>query len=247
VHQLFPPAGAVDDPAPLYQHDERPAPRSRPWIVVNMVAAVDGAVSVAGRSAGLSGPADRTIFHALRAVADMILVGAGTVRDENYGPPKTSAADQRARLARGQAAYPTIAVVSGRLHLDADAHLFDDTPTRPLVIGTERAEPARRAALARVADVETAGDQTVDASRMVQLLRARGAEVVVCEGGPTLNGTLLAAGVVDELCLTISPLVAAGDHLGIVHGPPLDPPVPFSLARVLEDEGYLFVRYLART
>jgi riboflavin-specific deaminase-like protein len=245
VHQLFPSAGEIPDPGALYQHDERPAPPDRPWIAVNMVAAIDGAVSVARRSAGLSGPADRAIFHALRAAADVILVGAGTVRDENYGPPKTSPADQAARRSRGQEPFPTIAVVSGRLHLEPDAHLFDDTPTRPVLIGTERADPTRRVALAEVADVEIAGDETLDAERAVRLLRARGAATVVCEGGPTLNGALVSAGVVDEICLTISPLVAAGDHVGIVHVAALDPPTPFTLARVLEDDGFLFLRYLA--
>jgi riboflavin-specific deaminase-like protein len=246
VDQLFPRSRQVADAAALYRQDERPAHADRPWIALNMVAAVDGAVSIARRSGGLSGPADRTIFHALRAAADVILVGAGTVRDENYGPPKTSPEDQAARRARGQQPFPTIAVVSGRLHLEPDAKLFQDTPTRPLVIGTGLADAAHRTKLAAAADVVIAGDQTLDAPHAVRLLHERGAAVVICEGGPTLNGALLAAGLVDEICLTISPLVAAGDHVGIVHGPALDPPTPVTIDRVLEDDGFLFLRYLVR-
>ncbi len=142
MDQVVPRFEADVDAAGLYAADHRPPGPDRPWVAVNMVASVDGAVTVEGRSGGLSSPGDKAIFFALRSVADVILVGAGTVRAENYGPPRISPEDQAARQARGQAPVPTIAVVSGRLDLDPGHRLFVDSPTRPVILTTSRVRPA---------------------------------------------------------------------------------------------------------
>jgi riboflavin-specific deaminase-like protein len=244
VDQVFPSSLAgVDGPA-LYRSDARHGPADRPFVVVNMVASVDGAISLDGVSGGLSGPGDKAIFFALRAVADVILVGAGTVRAEDYGPPRPSAADRAARVERGQAEHPTIAVVTGRLDLDPEARLFQDTSNRPIILTHEQADPRRRARLESVADVVPAGADHLDPVRALGLLHARGARVVVCEGGPTLNHALFASDGVDELCITFSPLLAAGDDPRVIRGPTLHPPRRLRLDRQLVEDGFVFSRYL---
>jgi riboflavin-specific deaminase-like protein len=245
VEQVFPRFVADVDATMLYAADERPAGPDRPWVAVNMVASVDGAVTVEGRSGGLSGAGDKTIFFALRSVADVILVGAGTVRAENYGPPRTSPGDQAARVARGQAPLPTIAMVSGRLDLDPSARVFVDSPTRPVILTTTTCDPGRRAALEPVADVLVAGDAHVDPDLALVRLHEREANVVICEGGPTLNGVLLASGVVDELCLTVAPVLVSGDDPRMSRGPTLHPPDALRLDRALVDDGFMFFRYLS--
>jgi len=232
------------DGADAYRRDERPAGVDRPWVAVNMVASVDGAVTVEGRSGGLSGPGDKAIFFALRSIADVVLVGAGTVRAEDYGPPRTSPADQAAREARGQAPFPTIAVVSGRLDLDPAARLFVDTPTRPIVLTTTGADPERRRALDEVADVVSAGDARFEPELALAALRQGGANVVVCEGGPSLNGTLLERDLVDELCLTVAPVLVSGDDPRVMRGPTVHPPHRLALERILVEDGFAFFRYV---
>jgi riboflavin-specific deaminase-like protein len=244
VDLVFPHTHTDVDPAAVYAADDRSPHPNRPWVALNMVASADGAVTVDGRSGGLSGPADKAIFFGLRAVADVVLVGAGTVRAEDYGPPRLSDDGRAARTERGQAPFPTIAVVSGRLDLDPTARLFVDTPTRPIVLTGARGDRHRRAALETVADVVTVGDEHVDPTLALAELSRRGAGVVICEGGPTLNGTLLGAGLVDELCLSVAPLLASGDDPRIVRGPTLEPLHALRLDRVLVDEGFAFFRYL---
>ncbi len=245
MDQVVPRFVADVDATALYTADERPAGPDRPWVAVNMVASVDGAVTVEGRSGGLSGAGDKAIFFALRGVADVVLVGAGTVRAENYGPPRTSPDDQAARVARGQAPFPTIAMVSGRLDLDPSARVFVDSPTRPIVLTTTTSDAGRRAALEPVADVIVAGDAHVDPDLALARLHERDAKVVICEGGPTLNGALLASGVVDELCLTVAPVLVSGDDPRMAHGPTVHPPDALELDRALLDDGFVFFRYLS--
>ena len=213
------------DPAVAYADESRrPHADGRPWFIVNMVASLDGATAVTGRSAGLSGPADREVFHALRALAGVVVVGAGTARAEGYRPPRTA----------GQ----SIALVTKAMRFDGlDALLASG---RALAITVEDS-PAGPAGI----DVIRAGRGEVDLHGALVMLRDRtGADVALCEGGPHLNGAAFAAGVVDELCLTISPLVVAGAANRVVAAQePLDPPVGFTLTQVCESEGSLLLRY----
>ncbi len=224
----------------------RPRPPARPWVVANFVASLDGAVSVGGRSGGLGGPTDKAAFHALRAAADVILVGAGTMRAERYGPARPSAEARARRRERGRDEVPRIAVVSGRLDLDLGAPFFTEAETRPIVVTHEAADPARRAEVAGVADVLVAGATAVDPADALGALGVLGADVVLAEGGPTLLGGLITADVVDELCLTVAPLVAAGEAGRIAHGHE-EAVREMEVAHVLAaDEGHLLLRYLAR-
>ncbi len=191
--------------AAVYGDVSRPMPAARPWVLVNMVASTDGATAVDGVSGSLGGEPDRVVFGAIRAVADVILVASGTVRAEGYHAPRTPDALLVAGPGRrGQAPHPRLAIVSGSLEMDRSSSVFVDArpEARPIVVTSARADPDRRAALARVADVVEAGDAHVDLAGAVAALGARGAAVVLTEGGPSLLGQLAAADLIDELCLT---------------------------------------------
>jgi riboflavin-specific deaminase-like protein len=231
MRQLLPEAVAAVDPAPIYGGAPRPAPADRPWVMANMVASLDGSVAVSGRSGPLGNAADRAVFHLLRSLSDVVLVGAGTARAERYGP------------ARG-AHPPPIAVVSRSLDLDLSTPLFaSDAGT--VVVTCAAADPERRAALSERVDVVVAGEDRVDVTAAVAALGERGHRLVLCEGGPRLLTEVVTAGLLDELCLTIAPLLAAGDGPRALEGPALLPPLPWRLATLLEDDGTLFARYLA--
>ncbi len=212
-----------------------------------MVASADGAAQAEGRAGGLSGPADVRLFAVLRSHADVLLVGASTVRAEHYGGDRP-APDRRAwRTDRGLAEVPPIAVVTGSCALDPSGPLFTDSLVRPLVLTCHAAPPERVAALAGVADVVTAGDETVDVAAALDALAEQGMRRVSCEGGPTLLAQVAAAGRLDELTLTVSPLLLAGPAVRILHGPLLRVPAHLRLAQVLEDDGFLFLRYLSES
>lgn len=219
------------------------APSRRRWLRVNFVESLDGGVVDAeGRSGGLGGPGDHALFHALRAHADVVLVGAGTARQEGYGPHRPSEALAAGREADGRPSPAAIALVSGRLDLDPEARVFTEAIT-PTVVLTSAASPEdRRRALGEVARVVVAGDAHVDLAEGLRLLRDDlGLESVVCEGGPTLAGSLLSAGLADELCLTLAPtLTGAGGPRIVEH---LTGRVALRLTRVLESGGELLLAY----
>ena len=251
VERLTPELAPDDDaldPVSAYLDDERPAPPGRPWVVVSMVASVDGATAIDGRSAGLGGPGDQRVFRALRGSADMILVGAGTVRAEGYRSPRTP--DDKVvarRLAEGRAPRPRLVVVSGSLDLDPRAPLFTDRSEEdlsPIVATVASAPQERRDALVRVAELVACGPSRVDLTGLLAVLDDIGAGIVLCEGGPDLNHQLLAAGLVDEVCLTISPRLVGGTGYSLLSGGPLPIPTRLRLDRVLAEEGFLFCRYL---
>lgn len=229
---------------PLDAYDEpRPGPTDRPWVTVDMVASVDGATAVDGRSGGLGGPGDKVVFRALRAVPDVILVGAATARVERYGPVRLDDAVQARRTARGQRRVPRLALVSGRVELDPDDRLFTESEEPPLVLTTTagvEVHGERFAGRAELVACDGDGPGRVDLVAGLGELHRRGARVVLSEGGPSLNGQLVAADVVDEWCLSLAPLLAAGESARVAHGPTPDAPVALSLHRVLEADGELF-------
>ncbi|MGQ0433319.1 MAG: pyrimidine reductase family protein [Microthrixaceae bacterium] len=243
MQRLWPDPAPVDDVEALVAGELRPVPSTRPWLLVNMVTSLDGAVTVDERSGGLARPADKQLFIALRSVADVILVGAGTVRAEGYGPPRPTAATRAARIARGQAETPTLVIVSRSLDLDPSAPRFTEAEARPIVITC--AEPADRPLedLREVADVIVTGSATVDLPAAMTELYARGVRTVTCEGGPHLNGDLLVADLIDEWALTLSPLLVGGDARRATTGP-LPEPAALHLDRLLEGDGLLLGRWL---
>jgi riboflavin biosynthesis pyrimidine reductase len=227
----------------------RHAGQPRPWVRANMISSVDGAAESGGRSGGLGGPADRKLFHVLRSLADVILVGAGTIRAEGYGPAQASA--MVPALRQGRPATPPIAVISGRLDLDPDAPLLSQAPAdaRTIVFAASAAPASQRAAVGRHAELIVAEPDQLTIGYVLTELAKRGYSRVLAEGGPSLLAQLAGAAMLDELCLTISPLLVGGKARRILSGGPggdLPPDAPQSLqlAHILAENDYLFCRYL---
>ncbi|GHH84924.1 hypothetical protein GCM10018793_50980 [Streptomyces sulfonofaciens] len=221
------------------------AARGTWWLRANMVAGLDGAGEHGGRSQPLSGPADMRVFGVLRSLADVVIVGAETVRREGYRPARARRAFAERRAAAGQAPAPAIAVVSAGLDLDFSRPLFTE-PLVPTLVLTGEAAPADRVAAARAggAQVVIAGSGAgVVPELVVRALAARGYRRMLLEGGPRLLGQFVAASVLDELCLTLSPVLTAGRAPRIAEGPDIAVPDRLELVSVLEEDGFLFTRY----
>jgi riboflavin biosynthesis pyrimidine reductase len=200
------------------------APAARPFVRCNMISSVDGAITVNGKSGALGGAADRQVFETLRALTDVILVGAGTMRAEAYGP-----------------AVAPIAVVTRSCDLDWSSPFFTEAKHRPLIVTTRESKHRRRDKADDVADVIVAGDEDVDLTVALAQLHARGFNSVLLEGGPRLNAHMVEAQLLDELCLTLSPRLVAGDGPRVLAGE-LPHPLDVSIVHLLEADGFLFYR-----
>jgi len=244
MRMLFPESVEPVDPATVYAdvpHDEL-----RPAVRLNMIVSVDGGTSWNGVSGALGGSADKALFGVLRSLADVVLVASATMRGEHYGPAVLAPEIQDARRGRGQTSVPRIAVVSRACRFDWSAPFFTAASERPIVLTVSSAPETDRMRAAEVADVILAGEDDVDLTRAVGELGGRGARSILAEGGPTLNGQLARAGLLDELCVTLSPVLASGDAKRIISGSTLDALAPLALRSVCEDDGYLFLRYRPR-
>jgi riboflavin biosynthesis pyrimidine reductase len=262
VHQIYPvlsPEGggvgsragggardAAELLAGLYAY---PDGQDRPWVRANMIASVDGTATIGGRSGALGGPADRMLLQVLRALADVILVGAGTARAEGYGPAR--AVPALAALRQDRPATAPIAVVSARLDLDPRAPLLAEAPAeaRTIVMTTQSAPRSQQAAIARHAELIVADSDQLTAGQVIAALAGRGHARILAEGGPSLLAQIAEAGRLDELCLTVSPVLAGGQGRRILSGAPIGDqqpgtPEPLRLAHVLADDDYLFCRYV---
>ncbi|CAM5567125.1 MULTISPECIES: pyrimidine reductase family protein [Streptomyces] len=231
--------------AAAYAYPDAGPGEATPWLRGNMVSTLDGAAQHEGRSQPISCAADMRIFGTLRALADVVVAGAETVRQEGYRPARARAEFAGARAAAGQGPAPAIAVISASLDLDFGLPLFT-SPLVPTLVLTGAAAPADRVAEAERsgARVVVAGDGAgVDPARAVAALAGLGHTRLLTEGGPRLLGQFVAAGVLDELCLTISPMLTAGDAQRIAGGPAVAVPRRFELASLLEEDGFLFGRY----
>jgi riboflavin biosynthesis pyrimidine reductase len=149
------------------------------------------------------------------------------------------------RVRQGLPAHPPVAVVSSRLDLEPRHPLFAEAPVRPIVV-THAGSPARhRAELAEVADVMVCGEEAIDPRAMVAALAGRGLRQVLCEGGPHLFGSLIEADCVDELCLTISPVLEGGPADRIATGAAATTR-RMALRHVFPAGDMLFLRYTRR-
>lgn len=247
VRQLLPTPLDEVDPLDLYPTDERPRPADRPWLMANMVASVDGAIAIDGVSGGLGGEGDSMAFRAIRASCDWIVAAAGTVRAERYRIPRATEETAAVRRSLGRTDAPRLAVVSASVDLDPELPLFADQrdgEAKPLVI-TGATPPAERvAALDGVAEWHHTASERPTAAEILAALDERGANVVLAEGGPTFNGLLADAGVIDELCLSISPHLVGGGSSRIVNHGLATIPADLRLDRLLEHDHALFARYL---
>ncbi|HEX6467991.1 MAG TPA: pyrimidine reductase family protein [Streptosporangiaceae bacterium] len=219
-------------------------PPGRPWLRANMIASLDGAAWWGDRTGPLGDENDRRLFQVLRALADVVIVGAGTVRIEGYGPVRSR--PEWAALRAGRPPVPPLAVVSRALNLDFDAPLFTAAEQRTIVLTTEAAPASQRKLAEARADVIVAGHDSINIRAAVDELVARGHQRLLCEGGPILLAEIAAAGLVDELCLTLSPVVLAGDAARILNGTPLPVPAAYRLARAVKGGEHLFLRYVVQ-
>ncbi|WP_079249381.1 pyrimidine reductase family protein [Streptomyces sp. IMTB 2501] len=231
--------------AAAYAYPEPVPDAPRPWLRANMVSTLDGAAQHEGRSQPISSAADMRIFGTLRALADVIVVGAETVRQEAYRPARARAEFAAARKAAGQAPAPAIAVVSASLELDFSLPLYTSPLVPTLILTGAAAAPGRIAAAEKAgATVVMAGEgRGIEPARAVRALAGLGHTRLLTEGGPRLLGQLIAAGVLDEMCLTLSPMLTAGDAQRVAGGPSVDVPRRFELVSLLEEAGFLFGRY----
>jgi riboflavin biosynthesis pyrimidine reductase len=221
-------------------------PGAQRHVRVNMVSSVDGAATLDGRVGTLTGPTDQRLLVLLRALADVLIVGAGTIRAEGYGPLTVDEDLMPSREQAGQGLAPLLVVPTRSLDLDLDGAAFTQAVEPPLVVTTRRAPPDRIRRAEAVAEVVVLGDDAVDLSAMVDLLAERGARRLLCEGGPGLLAGLFARDLVDELCLAVAPLVTGGSETRITAGPALTPPQQLDLAQVAERDDFVFLRYTRR-
>lgn len=225
----------------------RAGARERPYVALNMISTADGRATLAGRSGAIGDDADKQLFHGLRTLVDGVMVGAGTVRAEGYHRLIRDPAARERRRERGLAKEPLACVVSGRLALDERVPLLAD-PEAHVAILTASPASVPAACEAQIDYVRCAREGQLDLVAAMRELRARfDVTTLLCEGGPHLNAHLLAAGLVDELFLSLAPTLAGGDamseSLRIVSGVDLAPPVAMELLSTHEHESHLFLRY----
>jgi riboflavin biosynthesis pyrimidine reductase len=217
------------------------------WVRANFIASIDGAATLEGTTGGLGGPGDRALFNLLRALADVIVVGAGTVRVEGYSGARLTVAQRQQRQTRGQSEVPRLAIVTRSGRLDRDMPVFTRTEVTPLVLTCTSAVDETRQRLAEVADViDCSGDDPgrVDEAAVLAALAERDLYRVLTEGGPTLLSSFVERGLLDELCLTIAPCVVGGLAPRITAGPG-QVLARMRCAHVLaDDSGYLYTRYV---
>ncbi|MEU4244391.1 pyrimidine reductase family protein [Actinoplanes sp. NPDC026619] len=210
-----------------------------PTLRVNFISSADGAVSVDGLSGGLHGPGDKEVFDSLRTVCDALIVGSGTIKAEKYDGLRLTEEGRAWRRQQGLPEFPLMVIVSGSLNLDYDQLVFADAPRRPIIL-THAGAPEGEAK--RHAEVIAVGDGEIDLAGGIEALHARGATQLLCEGGPSLLGSMIAKDLVTELCLTVSPLLVGGGPGRIATGAP-GSPREMSLRHILSLQDMLFLRY----
>jgi riboflavin biosynthesis pyrimidine reductase len=227
----------------LYAYPERDGT----FVRANFITSVDGGATADGRSGGMGGPGDRHIFNLLRELADVIVVGAGTVRIEGYSGAHLGVAERQGRQARGQGEVPRLAIVTKSGRLDRDMAVFTRTEVPPLVLTctAATAETSRRLGdLCEVLDCSGADPGQVDEAALLAGLAARGMRRVLSEGGPMLLGAFVQRDLLDELCLTIAPYLVGGLARRIATGAGQVLTRMRCAHLLTDDAGYLYARYV---
>ena len=243
MRRLLPTPGQDIDDAGLLEAYAYPGSGS--FVRFNFVSSIDGAATLGGLSGALGTAADKRLFMLLRRQADVILVGAGTVRAEGYEGELLDESSRAWRLERGMPERPALAVVSGRLDLRADDELFTQSPARILLLASGSAAPSKITELGTVADViaSPVPGPGIDPRWIIDTLRARGLSMVHSEGGPTLFDDFARAGAVDSLCVTYSPTLVGGDSPRIAHGHHDAGKHAMALRVLFEEDGALLAEY----
>ncbi|HVV75777.1 MAG TPA: pyrimidine reductase family protein [Mycobacteriales bacterium] len=208
----------------------------------NMITALDGAAAFAGRTKAITDSADQTLLVYLRSCSDVILAGSATVAAEQYGPVRLRDELRSRRTAAGRSEVPRLAVVTARGALSRELRIFSDDTQRPLIVTVGRTATGQPE-LAELGDVVVAGDDVIEPAAMLQALRDIGLERVLCEGGPYLLSTLIDAGLVDDMCLTVTPYLAGSQPTTPQPTSALLAPTRLSLRHVLQRNDLLYLRY----
>jgi 5-amino-6-(5-phosphoribosylamino)uracil reductase len=230
--------------AQLYGYPDQP---DRVWVRSNFISSVDGGATADGTTSAMGGPGDKMIFNLLRELADIVLVGAGTVRMENYSGAHSSVAQRQRRQARGQSEVPQLAIVTNSGSLGRDMGVFTRTEVAPLVCTSAAScdETRRRlAGLAEVVDCSGPDRAKVDEAVLLTALQDRGMRRILTEGGPMLHGSLIQRDLLDELCLTLAPFVVGGLARRIATGPGQLQTRMRRTHILADDAGFLYTRYV---
>ena len=222
-------------------HLRSAADGERPVLGLNMIASVDGRITIDGRSTPLSNPADRALFHALRARSDAVMVAAGTARAERYGPTIRNERTRAARVARGEREQPIAVVVTRTVDLGPELPLLSDPASHVVVVtASDRELPpcAAHVEYLRTATLREA---------LEELASVYGVRRVICEGGPKLNSTLAEESLIDELFLSVSPLLVGGGDATILADSQLDERQQLELLSLLEHQDALYAHYARRS
>ncbi len=238
------PRAMPDDLLGALTLEDRPGTPERPWVFSNMITSLDGSAAIDGLSSKLGGPSDLALLLGLRAMASALLVGSTNVANEGYRVPDPSPEIAAVRVAAGLDQRMTIAIVSASLTISTDAPVFADPTYRPLILTTRSAPSEGKRRLDDVADIVECGHQQVDLAKAVAKLGRRGHGRVLVEGGPTLNGGVVEADLLDEWNMTISPLLVGGPAPRAAHGASQSEPRSFDLERLWLQDGLLFGRWL---
>ncbi len=203
-----------------------------------MIFSADGAAAFGGRAGPLSCPTDQRLLGILRGFADVVMVGAGTARAENYGPVRLAEAQRD----EGRTTPPPVAVVSRTGDLPAKLFSAPDQP--PILLTCAQGAARRDVDPNRWGKVLVAGEDAVDVARAVALLRAQGMHRILCEGGPTLLDELVDADLIAEICVTMAPKLASSQPVGHRIQPSrLPTPRAMRLEHALVHDDYVFLRY----
>ena len=217
---------------------EPPAP-SPPYLACNFISTLDGRATLGGSTGDLGFPTDGRVLMRLRTFADAVIVGAGTMRVERYDRllPVPKLREYREQI--GLPEDPLTVIVTETMDLPWDAGLFTDGHGEVLLATPSTASPP---ATATSVEVFRYPDRVDLGGLLTDLARKRGVRSAVCEGGPTVLGGLVEAGLVDDLFLTINPVLAGDGERALMRGG-LRSPVPVELVWALEAEGELFTRW----
>lgn len=241
MRQIFPSWIEDVNPFDIYMHELRLAPADRPWVMTNMIASIDGATAINGLSGDLGGPTDRLVLRALRASCDWILVASQTANAERYRVPQCEASVVERRLSIGLTATPRLVIVTASGALDPTMPALRDAGEPALVIAGEHADPDRLAGLS--AEIVRLPMPKPQPNAVLNELHQRGGAIVLCEGGPTWNGEMASANLIDEMCVTISPILVGGDSSRLVAGASQAIPTQMHLRHLLTENSLLFARY----
>jgi riboflavin-specific deaminase-like protein len=243
LRRLLPDPGEIDvEDATAGMRLADLAPAERPYLVLNMVSTLDGRIAIDGRSGPIGDEADKELFFGLRTQADAVMVGAGTIRTERYGRIIRKPERRERRVAEGLEPDPLAIVVSARLRLPADLPLLQDESSTVVILTASEETlpdtPARVHYLRGPAGIE------LELRPLLERVRSEfGVRSILCEGGASLNESLMREGLVDELFLSLAPKLAVGPPLTILQGDPLPEPLVAELRWLLEHDGHLFGRY----